>query len=907
MSSVPSQFRLQVPATLKTQLLDFRRKVWTTKMVEAASIAIFGICMAFLCVFIADRLTNTPVWMRTTAFVLALAGCMVAPVYLYHWIWRHRQLENLARLLSRKLPRIGDQLLGVIELSRSDAEQARSRTLCKAAIEQVATDAQHRNFRDATPKLRHRMWSSLAAGAMVVCLVLFAAFPAAASNAFVRFAAPWSNTPRYTFTGIQPLPETLVVPHGESFNVVARLTENTSWKPEQGTALIENHDPITAELQDGAYSFELPPQIESSSVFLSIGDWCAEVRTDPKMRPELTSVIAQVTLPEYLGRPDVQKTDVRGGSLSIVKGSRSTFVATASRPLSSAQVDGQPAKFKDATITTGEFGIDESRPIEFQWQDEFALAGKDPFKLSVNVHDDEPPTLAVENLPRQKVVLDSEQLVFQVKAHDDFGVKTVGMEWRSKEKGHVENPAKGEMPLGVGGHDQTLVELTGTFTANKLNIEPQAVELRIYAEDYFPDRKRVYSAPYTFWVLNAEQHAIWITEQLSRWHRQALDVRDRELQLYETNKQLRELSGEELDQPENRKKIENQAAAERGNSRRLANLSTSGQNLLREAARNPEISADNLEAWAQMLGILKDIAGNRMPSVADLLKQASAAPSPSTPSQAKKTGGPMAGQNRAAGGSPGKKAETDPNAPPAPVAPALVDSESSQQPPFEAKPDDGTIKKKPSGNALRFPVTTLMGKPSDKKTDNNNTPAEDKVDQALKEQKDLLAEFQKIADELNQLLANLEGSTLVKRLKAASREEYKLSSEIGKQLDDAFGLDVARLAGEKRKSFDEIGQQQLKGSQNVSYIMDDMQAYFERRQMMSLKSVLDDMRGQDVIGSLRKVADDVPKDRGLSVSQCEYWSDTLDRWAEDLVEGGAAASARGARKPACRRPSCWKC
>ena len=59
--------------------------------------------------------------------------------------------------------------------------------------------------------------------------------------------------------------------------------------------------------------------------------------------------------------------------------------------------------------------------------------------------------------------------------------------------------------------------------------KPQAIELRVYAEDYFPDRKRVYSAPYTFWVLNAEQHAIWITEQLSRWHRQALDVRDRVL------------------------------------------------------------------------------------------------------------------------------------------------------------------------------------------------------------------------------------------------------------------------------------------------------------------------------------------------------------------------------------------
>jgi len=117
----------------------------------------------------------------------------------------------------------------------------------------------------------------------------------------------------------------------------------------------------------------------------------------------------------------------------------------------------------------------------------------------------------------------------------------------------------------------------------------------------------------------------------------------------------------------------------------------------------------------------------------------------------------------------------------------------------------------------------------------------------------------------------------VKRLKAASRTEYKLSSEISKQLDEVFGLDKARLAGEKQKTFDDVSQQQLKGSQTVSYIMDDM-------------------RTQDVIGSLRKLSDEMAKDRGLSVSQCEYWSDTLDRWAEDLVEAGGACECKGGSK-----------
>ena len=52
-------------------------------------------------------------------------------------------------------------------------------------------------------------------------------------------------------------------------------------------------------------------------------------------------------------------------------------------------------------------------------------------------------------------------------------------------------------------------------------------------------------------------------------------------------------------------------------------------------------------------------------------------------------------------------------------------------------------------------------------------PVSDKVEEAVEEQRDLLTEFEKIADELNKLLANLEGSTLVKRLKAGVAESVQ--------------------------------------------------------------------------------------------------------------------------------------
>ena len=55
------------------------------------------------------------------------------------------------------------------------------------------------------------------------------------------------------------------------------------------------------------------------------------------------------------------------------------------------------------------------------------------------------------------------------------------------------------------------MEVAGTFSATANKIEPQVLNVRLFVEDYLPGRGRVYSPTSTLWVLNAEQHAIWIT------------------------------------------------------------------------------------------------------------------------------------------------------------------------------------------------------------------------------------------------------------------------------------------------------------------------------------------------------------------------------------------------------------
>src|SRR5205823_4393300 len=157
-----------------------------------------------------------------------------------------------------------------------------------------------------------------------------------------------------------------------------------------------------------------------------------------------------------------------------------------------------------------------------------------------------------------------------------------------------------------------------------------------------------------------------------------------------------------------RRKIENQASAERANGRRLSNLVGSGEDLVRQATRNPEFGVGHLEKWAEMLQILKDISGHRMPSVADLLNQAAQAPNGAVGNQPARKNAPMAGQNRSS--SPGRPSTPSKDAPKnLASAPQVIDRESSQQPP-DKNADDKPSTSKPKPSRLLLPMTTLAGK-----------------------------------------------------------------------------------------------------------------------------------------------------------------------------------------------------
>jgi hypothetical protein len=354
-----------------------------------------------------------------------------------------------------------------------------------------------------------------------------------------------------------------------------------------------------------------------------------------------------------------------------------------------------------------------------------------------------------------------------------------------------------------------------------------------------------------------------------------------------------------LDRPEIRRQIEGQSAAERANGRRLTGLTMTGEELIRQALRNPEIGVGHLEKWAEMLQILKDIAGNRMPNVADLLKQSAQSPGAVTTAATKS--GPMAGQIRSGSGGAGDPKLGEPSQP-KPAAPQLVDRESSQQPAPKDAPSQGEpSKSKGSQPRLGLPVTTVVS-PSATKPSDAPTPAAEKLNAAVKAQEELLAEFDRIAEELNQLLANLEGSTLVKRLKAASRKQYAIAGKIGEQIGGAFGQ-RNKAQGNEKQVLEQLASQEAASSLDLSRIMDDIEAYFERRRYQRFKVVLDEMRKEDAVGSLRQIGDDLAKETGISIAQCEFWSDTFDRWADNLLDPACNGKCPGGKSRASLPPS----
>ena len=922
------QGKIRIPPRMKAALEQYQKRVWAIKLAEGVLAALFGILISYIIVFCLDRVFDTPTLLRILILVIGMVGMVfLLPMKYYNWVWRHRQLEGVARLLQQKFPRFGDHVLGIVELARNRDDQLSSPTLVEAAMRQVDDEVARHNLADAVPNPRHRRWAWAAALPLVLVVGVSVVIPATSWNTFARWLTPWRDVPRYTFAQLEGESERRVVPYAEPFDVEARLKDDSPWKPESGEARYADQVPVVATRDEATYRFQLPPQTRDGWLTLRVGDARRSIPIEPKLRPALTELIAKIKLPVYLQRGEPVVEDVRGGTLSLLKGSTAVLEATATRELAEATLNNRPQRVDGVRMTTEPISVGVGKPspyLQLAWRDRFGLVAREPQVIRLEVQEDESPTVSFSKLKNNRVVLSSEVLTFEIQAADDFGVKRVGLEWEGiGNPVHNPEPTSGEKTVSSGTPTTDIMTVAATFSAVRENVRPQSLRLRAFAEDYLPGRERVRSPDLVIHVLTPAEHFKWLVGQMELWMGAAQEVHDKELQLHETNRELRDLPPEALDDPAQRRKLQNQAAAERANAARLDSLIQLGTELVQEATKNEEFDPNQLESWAEILKKLEEIAGQRMPSVADLLAQAAEAPGLSRGEGTSPASNQQETPSPAAGGPPspsrgqpdnlekvekyGPESKTppegldeipeDPNTPgagvnvnrskqpegkpgyiPANPTPRVLDVESGFNEEEEARQAPQVV------GGLGIPTTTLKG--SGKKDDEEEEPqapqTAELVLEAVKEQQELLDAFAKLAEEMNKLLTGFENSTFVKRLKAASRRQIDIAVDLNNL--DGFGQDAGD-AVEDAFDRERLAGKEISESKVASTLLQDMVAYADRRPSEGFSRVLSEMQDAIVSDQMQDIAEAITDNFiGESTIAAEFWADTLDRWAEQLVD-----------------------
>src|SRR4029079_7430422 len=147
-------------------------------------------------------------------------------------------------------------------------------------------------------------------------------------------------------------------------------------------------------------------------------------------------------------------------------------------------------------------------------------------------------------------------------------------------------------------------------------------------------------------------------------------------------------------------------------------------------------------------------------------------------------------------------------------------------------------------------------------------------------------EFAKLSDQLAAIVASLEASTFVKRFKAASRQQMSIASNINQKTLEAFGIHR-----EPVKEAQTIAKRATEQSELVRIIQSDLEAYFQRKQDSRFKNILDQMKKTETVRALAREADKVSVNlTGQTMAESEFWADTFDRWAEELVSASNCKS-----------------
>ncbi len=630
---------LSLPVALRAQLEGLRAGIWRTRFFEWSGLSLSLVLLAYLAVWISDRLWDTPSAGRFALFTGVVITIVIAASWAAcRWGMGLGRWDALGRFVRRWNRRSGDRVLAAIELSspQSQTLKSESPSLREAAIRQLGDQLGQVNLMDSINPTRLQRRSSTAVSLVLFVGLLLLLAPQAGINAALRCFTPWKDVERYTFVQLDAPPESRLVPHGEPSTFTLSLTPYSRWKRSQASArFLRSGQRLSALLEDGHYHFSLPGVVAEERIAFKVGDAEHTLRLIPKHRPGLKSLVASVELPDYLQHPP-REVEIMNGRLEAVRGSQLILHGSVTRPLAEVELRGldiQALQVTGPAFRSPRLSLTEQpQVVEMDWVDHLGLTPKAPLRLQFTTFEDQPPRVEIlADVPSPVTLLASDTIALALRAEDDFGMKNLGYVcgaatnqpqdlWRAQTE---------TQSLAQGSPQAAVLDADVSFSPQDHGLEPGAWLVWAYAQDYRPSSPPAFSSPKTIQILTEEQHASLVRAQFRQVQERLESVARREADLMQQNEALAATA--KLDPAA----IERQRVTEEANAVNLKQLSEETQGLLDEAMKNQSLDLDALKPWSAMLGAMRSVAQEGMPQAAQSLSQAQGAASAGEAGRAK--------------------------------------------------------------------------------------------------------------------------------------------------------------------------------------------------------------------------------------------------------------------------------
>lgn len=829
-SSSSSQHLADLPESLRKQLAAFKRQLWSIKITEAVLAGLLGLLISYGLVFLLDRFWELSPWLRLTILLSGMSiAAVFAPIWINRWVFKHRRENQIARLITKKFPLLGDRLLGVVELQhQDDMQKAISPELRRAAMQTVAKETQKRELGAALPNHWLHSLGTTTAIIAIAATTAYIRYPEAGKNALQRWFLPLSDTPRYTFTKIDTskIPEPLYVPYDEPFSVSLPLATDTKQRPKAADARYGAEQWQRYALNQHAYLLRFPGKRDKSSIELKIGDYRKKLPVVPVQRPKLLSSSAIVHFPDYLMRGN-EEIDFNTGVIDALVGSEVSIRATFNSPLSHAITSPVTVDYINAQPSSEQQEIDAEtinieRPstldikhvisgsdvvidpiqinraeytLPLSWRDKFDIAARKPTSLTIRSIVDKIPSTYLHTDQKNFYLLHDEILTLEIHAKDDFGIKNCGIAWQTRSNAPSQQKTNAKTYFSGDPYKTFLAEKCSIdFIA--LDIPAQTIALTSWVEDYNASNGRIHSPPVYIHLLNKVEHAKRQRHLLESSLQELDEAMRQERQLTDTNELLKETlknpNTSAQEKAESKKTLSQQKMKEAENKDSIEKIAKKLEDIFKESAKNDSINKKTLKDISDAAEAMQQMSQLDMPEIEMMLGQA------------------------------------------------------------------------------------LNKKNSDEATNK-------KLKQAVEKQKELLKKMAKTMKKFERAKEKLEAGSFANRLKQAARDERSIGNVIIDKNQLAGGLHYAQLDPAVRRATRQIYTKQKQITSDISWIIEDLNYFHLRTQQEEYKKIHDSMVKSGITDSLAELEKLIEHANGYRVlNNSRKWAKVLSEWAKQL-------------------------